>query len=183
MIWYIGSFISPDAGSRGFIFDTNIPSVHDKFYNRRKAQNYVAQEGNTTALEYKPSEDQNSFIAAFYRAIPHRHRGQWYRMVFSSSYGYGATGMSKALQRQQQAESQYMQSLMYMSMYSNSYYGGGYGGYGYGDYGYGYDPYSSYLGYSMSNSSSESDSKTIVTEIQPFTPLIFEFYIAPIEED
>jgi hypothetical protein len=183
-IWYIGRFLPTAEYPLGFVFDTNIESVYEEFYNRRKNQNYTAQSKTFEALSYKPSTDQESYIAAFYRAIPKLRRGQWSRIVFPSSYGYGATGLSKALQDQQEYYNTMMsQYYMYSSMYGGY---GGYGGYGYGsgyggygDYGYGsyYDPYNSYYNYSTSGYSTEESEKTIVTEIQPYTPLVFEIYI------
>lgn len=178
-IWYVGRFLPTPEYPEGFIFDTNIPSIHEKFYNRRANEEYRVPYKTLKALSYKPVDDQNSTIAAFYRAVPELRRGQWSRMVFPSAYGYGATGMSKALQNQQQQLNSLMSLYSYGSMFSSRYGSsyGGYGGYGYGDYGYGgygYG-YNSYLNSSMSTSS--EDTQSVVTEIQPYTPLIFEIYI------
>lgn len=198
--WFVGRFLPTPEYPDGFIFDTNIPLVHEEFYDRRKSQNYPSKETNLSAISYRPaddSEEKMSVIAAFYRAIPTLRKGQWSRIVFPSSYGYGATGQSKALQDFQKEQAETLNMLSMYSMYSNYGYGGGYGGYGgygygYGDYGYyggggygyGYDPYSPYLDYSMSGYSQEEEEQIIVTEIPPFTPLMFEIYIeAPEDEE
>lgn len=176
-IWFVGRFLD------GFIFDTNIESVYNEFYNRKAFNGYKANEKTLSVLSYTPKNDKGKRISAFYTTIPKLRRGQWYRFVFTSVYGYGATGQSSALQDQQDYYDYYMQ-YMYNSMYYNNY-GGGYGGYG--DYGYGsyYDNYynSGYNNYyNYPTSSSEEEDVAIVTEIQPYTPLVFEIYIDPEDE-
>jgi hypothetical protein len=177
-IWYIGRFLPTAEYPKGFIFDTNIPEVYEEFYNRRKHQNYTAQSKTFEVLSYKPSEDQSNFIPAFYRAIPKLRKGQWSRIVFPSSYGYGATGLSKAIKDQQEYYAQMVsQYYMYNSMYNSYGSYGGYGGYGYGGYGYGYGGYYDYMNYSTSGYSETESEQTVMTEIQPYTPLMFEIYI------
>lgn len=174
-IWFIGKFLD------GFIFDTNIDTTYNRFYNRRALDGYYAESKSMSVLSYKPEEDKSSYISAFYKAIPKLRRGQWSRILFTSNYGYGATGLSKALQDEQEYYNYYM-NYMY-----NSYYGSS--GYGYGN-GYGNGYYNSYYNnnyynydyYNYSTSSSEEEAE-IVTEIQPYTPLIFEIYIEASEED
>ena len=189
-IWFVGKFLPSPEYPEGFIFDTNIPAVYEKFANRRIGENYIPQERTLSALSYKPAEnpEDETAIAAFRRTIPKLRRGLWSRIVFPSSYGYGATGHSKALEDQEERQAQVLNMYAYSSMYSD--YGGygGYGGYGdyygsgYGSYGsYGYDPYASYLAASMSTLSQSEDQQTVITEILPYTPLVFEIYIEATE--
>jgi hypothetical protein len=91
-IRYVGRFLPSPEYPEGFIFDTNIESVYDKFYNRRKG--YPAIEQEFPALEYTPSTDKEELIFAFYELVPNVRRGKWYRMVFTSEYGYGGDGLS-----------------------------------------------------------------------------------------
>jgi hypothetical protein len=189
-IRYIGRFLPTKEYPHGFIFDTNIPEVYEEFFNRRKNQNYPADERTIEVLSYRPADDdgtEKSMISAFYRAIPELRRGLWTRIVFPSAYGYGAIGRSKALDEEQAYYAQLMQYYAYSSMYSGYGYGGGYGygsGYGYGGYGgmYDYDPYSMY-GYNYMNMGQTEEDDSIVTEIAPYSPLIFEIYIEPLETD
>ncbi len=172
-IWFVGRFLD------GFIFDTNIETIHDEFYKRRIGENYLPNDASFTALSYTPQTQKSSYISAFYQAIPDLRRGQWSRIVFTSAYGYGATGLSKAIQQQQEYYSAYAQQYMYSSMmnsmYGNSYYNNYGSNYYYGGYGYGgmYD----YYNYSTSGYSETTTEQIITTEIQPYTPLIFELYI------
>jgi hypothetical protein len=180
LIRYIGRFLPSDEYPHGFIFDTNIPAVYDEFFNRRKNQNYPAESKTHTALSYKPANDDGetkSMISAFHRAIPEMRRGQWTRIVFPSAWGYGVRGRSKALQDQDAYDAQLMQMLAYSSMYSSGMYGNsyGYGMYGGMDY---YDPYGTY-NYNMMNIGQTEKDDSIVTEIAPYTPLMFEIYIEP----
>ncbi len=181
-IWFIGKFLD------GFIFDTNIDTTYYRFYNRRFADGYKADDPESDqfkVMSYNPDDNKDEYISAFFKAIPELRRGQWSRILFTSNYGYGATGLSAALKSQQDYYNYYM-SYLYSSYYS----GYGYGGYGsgYGGYGSGYyDSYynSSYYNnpyYNYSTSSSSSDEPEIMTEVQPYTPLIFEIYIE-VDED
>lgn len=188
-IWYVGRFLPTEEYPDGFIFDTNIKSVYEKFYNRRLSENYVPQSKTFAALSYQADTDKDSFIAAFYEAIPALRRGQWSRIVFTSAYGYGASGLSAAVKQQQAQQQAMMDYYMQQSMY-NSMYGGGMGGmYGSGYYdNYNYNSYYGggydYYGYSTSGYAEEESEQQITTEVQPYTPLVFEIYIeASGEED
>lgn len=169
-IWFVGKFLD------GFIFDTNIESVYDEFYGRRQAEDYPADEREFEALEYTASSDQDSYIQAFYKAIPALRRGQWSRLVFTSAYGYGSTGMSRLLQQQQEYyeayNSYYTQSQMMNGMYGGGYYDNYSSMYGYGGYGS-----MDYFGQSTSTAAEDENEQQIITEIQPYTPLILEIYI------
>lgn len=167
-VWYVGRFMPTEGYPDGFIFDTNIKSIYNKFYGRRAQENYPAQTGTFTALSYTAKNDQKSYIGAWYRAIPKLRRGLWYRFILPSSYGYSGTGMSKAIKNQQDYYNYMLSQYAYSSMYNS--YGSSYGGYGsnyYGNY------------YNTSNPYYQSTDKSVMTEIQPYTPLIFEVYIVP----
>lgn len=170
-IWYVGKFLNA-PGEDEFIFDTNIREVYDKFYNRQPG--YEPEEKKTaSALSYKPTGNKDSYIQAFYNMIPKMRRGRWYRVMFTSSYGYGATGYSAALESEKAYYEYYMQAMMNSYYYnsSSSYYGSNY----YGSYYNSYYNNSSYLNY--------NDDTGVITEVQPYTPLIFEIYIETGDED
>ncbi len=188
-IWFIGKFLPSKQYPKGFIFDTNIETVYDEFYNRRENENYKATAKTFGVLSYTPSSDEKDYISAFHKAIPSLRRGQWSRLVFTSAYGYGVTGLSKNLQDQQAYYDAYMsmyaQSMMYGNYGGYGGYGGGYGGgyynnyydnYYYGGYG-GYGGAYDYYDYSPSYYSETKTEQQIITEIQPYTPLVFEIYI------
>lgn len=164
-IWFVGRFLPSAEYPEGFIFDTNIETVYDEFYDRRKNQNYTADDKTFSAISYTPSSNKDSYVLAFYKAVPSLVRGQWSRIVFTSDYGYGVTGLSASLKEQQEYYNNYY-SYYYSSMYSSSYYDNYY-------YGGNYD----YYNYSSSYYSETESEQEIITEIQSYTPLIFEIYI------
>lgn len=166
-VWYIGRFLPTPEYPNGFVFDSNITEVYDGFFNRRKNENYTAQKKTLAALSYniigENETDDNKLIGAYGKVMPKLRRGQWCRMVFTSSYGYGSLGMSRDLILAQQRQNEIMQYYSYASMY-----GGGYGS------GMGYNPYAMQGLYTQQSSSSDLG---VVTEVQPYTPLIFDIYI------
>ncbi len=164
-IWYIGRFLD------GFIFDTNIDEVKEIIYGK------VESEGQ--ALEYTPQE--GGMITAFYYTVPNLKFGQWAALMTISTYAYGSTGQSGGTTSISGYSSSYYDYLNYL-YYMQSYYGNGgyYGGYydSYlGSYLGGY--YGSYYGGYYGGDTSTETTTTINTEILPFSPLIFEFYIEP----
>jgi hypothetical protein len=183
-VWYVLKFVGK-PGEEEFIADTNIKEVYDKFFNRQRGYDAKDNSAVGTVLTYTPSSDKSDLIPAWYDMIPKMRRGRWYRVVFSSSYGYGATGYSAAMEANQAYYDYYMQMMASAYMYNS--YGGGYGsgygsGYGYGSYGSSYydsyyNPYYSNMSYL--NYDTETEEAGVITEIQPYTPLIFEIYIEP----
>ncbi len=174
-VWFIAKFLD------GFILDTNIDTTYYRFYNRMVEKDPATATAWKThsAMSYKPSINKNEYISAFYTAIPNLRKGQWSRMLFTSNYGYGATGLSAALKDQQDYYNYYM-SYLYSSYYgNNSYYGSGYYDSYYNNsyYNYNYDYYN------YSTSSSTDKNSNIITEVQPYTPLLFELYIEADEDD
>lgn len=166
-IWYIGRFMD------GFIFDTNIDEVKEIIYGT------VASKGS--ALSYTPSS--GGLIQAFYYTVPNLKFGQWAALITTSTYGYGATGQvgtSSSSSSGGGYSSSYYDYLNYMN-YSNSYYGNSYyGGYYNNYYNNYYGGYYGNYGYDTS-SSSTTTTTTVSTEILPYTPLIFQFYVEPKE--
>jgi hypothetical protein len=168
-IRFVGKFLD------GFIFDTNIESVYNEFYGRRS--DYPAKKVSAfNALSYTPSRDKERFISAFHTLIPKLRCAKWYRVVFTSAYGYGATGLSADLMERQEyhnSYASYMNNAMYYNaMYGNSYYNNYYDNYYYDGM---FDYYNS--------SASSSISGEVITEIQSYTPLYFEIYIEEPEEE
>lgn len=164
-IWFVTKFLD------GFIVDTNIEPIYRQFHLRQAG--YLPDKKTHAVLSYTPESDKNSYISAFYHAVPVMRKGLWYRIVFPSSYAYGVTGQSKALQ---DYYDYYQQLMSYYSSYSAS---SGYGSSYYNSYGYN----SYYGGYDYYNySTSSTEDKTITTEVQPYTPLILEIYIEPNED-
>ena len=93
--------------------------------------------------------------------------GQWGRMVFTSIYGYGATGYSASVQKDHDTYNNYM-SYLYANLYNNT---NQYSSY-YDYYNYNYAYY-----YNILNSTTLEEGE-VITEIQSYTPLVFEFYVA-----
>ena len=164
-IWYIGRFLD------GFIFDTNIDEVKKIIYGE------VVEKG--TALSFKSSA--NDLIAAFAYVVPNLKFGQWAALITTSTYGYGSSGRAGTTSSSSSSTSNgytsgyldYLNYLNYVNSYYNDYYGGYYGGYYDNYYGSGYD---------TSDTGSEVTTK-VYTEIPPYAPLIFQFYVEPAEKD
>ncbi len=185
-IWYIGRFLD------GFIFDSNIPEVKELIFGDKNV--------NAEALSYRP--ENGELIKAFYYVIPNMKYGQWGALVTVSTNAYGASGVNGTTRTSSSSSSNgyssaYLDYMNYLN-YANSYYGPGYGGYyggyygpgmgmypgygggmypGYGYGGFGYD-YSYGTGATTQNAVDRTTSSTS-TEILPFTPLLFQFYIEP----
>jgi hypothetical protein len=172
-IWYVGKFLAKE-GEEEFIFETNIQEVYDTFYNRRPPYEAETNDEVGTVMTFKPADDKTSEMPAWYDMIPKMRRGRWYRVVFSSSYGYGAAGFSAATEASRAYQEYYMQMMASSYMYNNSYggYGSSYGNSYYDSY---YNPY--YSDYSYLNYDTEESG--VITEVQPYTPLIYEIYIEP----
>ena len=101
-IYYKGYYLD------GFVFDSNIDSVQLRAFGEITT---------SEPLTYKASADEKEYIKAFYKAIPGMRYGQWGRMVFTSIYGYGATGYSAALQEEYDSYNNYM-SYLYANLYN-----------------------------------------------------------------
>ncbi len=166
-IWYVGRFLD------GFIFDTNIPEVKEIIYGK--------SESVGEALVFETLDPlENDYILAWNYAIPTLRRGQWATILTVSTYAYGLTGQTgsttSTTTNSNQAYYDYTNYLNYMN-YMNGYYGYGYGNMYNNGY-YGYNPY--YYGYNYGYTSGEDTSVTVTTtstEIQAFTPLIFQVFV------
>ena len=166
-VWYVGRFLD------GFIFDTNIDEVKEIVYGK------VSSKGEALSFETADPTD-NSYILAWNYAIPTLRRGQWATILTVSTYAYGLDGQTGSTKstttNSNQAYYDYANYYNYMN-YMNSYYGYGYGNmynngyYGYKPYYYGYD-------YTYSGEDTSVTVTTTSTEIQSYTPLIFQVYIS-----
>ena len=171
-IWYIGRFLD------GFIFDSNIPGVRRLIYGDAEAKG--------EAIEYTPSD--GGMIEAWYYSVPILRYGQWASILTTSTNAYGSQGQSGTTSTSSTSSNtqNYYDYLNYYA-YMNSYYGSGgyYGGY-YNNYynNYLYGQYSGLYGNSNGNTGSTETTVTKVsTEIPPFSPLLFQIYIEPAEEE
>ena len=166
-VWYIGRFLD------GFIFDTNIDEVKEIIYGK------VDSEGEALSFTTANPED-NKYILAWNYAIPTLRLGQWATIITVSTYAYGLEGKTGATTstttNSNQAYYDYANYYNYMN-YMNSYYGYGYGNMYNNGY-YGDNPY--YYGYNYNYNSGADTSVTVTTtstEIQAFTPLIFQIFV------
>lgn len=168
-IWYVGKFLD------GFVFDTNIDSVKLRVYGE------VASTGEALEFTYNDPEsttssssDESSYINMWNYAIPTLLQGQWARIIGTSYYGYGSYGQYRNGSSSTTSSSDYYYNYYnlynnYYTSYYNSYYNSYYGSY--------YDYYN-YYNYLYGSTSDTTESTTsIYTEIQSYTPLLFEIYI------
>ncbi len=175
-IWYIGRFLD------GFIFDSNIDEVREIIYGETG--------DSSEALSYTPSE--GGMITAFYYAIPTLKFGQWAAVISTSPHAYGASGQggTSTTSSTTSGYSSYYDYLNYYNYY-NSYYGNSYYNNYYNNY-YGnyynsyYNNYNYGYGYGYGSDSGGGTTETVTTvstEIPSYTPLLFEIYIEPQEEE
>jgi hypothetical protein len=179
-VWYITRLMD------GFVVDTNIREVKEIIY----AGEEITTEDE--ALDFTVDGD-TSYVDAWKYAIPQLKLGAWNAILTGSSNAYGATGVSGT--RSSSSSSNAMDYYDYYNYYNyyNSYYGnnyynnyydnyygyGGYGGYG-GYYNNYYDSfyYNNYFNDSYFTDSSTTTT-TITSEIQPYSPLLFQVYLEP----
>lgn len=168
-IWYIGRFLD------GFIFDTNIDEVKKLVFGE------VSAEGS--ALSYCPETDESDLVSSWFYSVPQLRYGQWATFVGTSTYNYGATGQDGTTSTSTTYDSSYYDMINYYnymnSYYGNSYYGGYYNNY-YNNYYYGY--YDDYY-YNNDMQYESTTVTTVSTEIQSYTPLMFQIYIEPKSEE
>lgn len=166
IVWYIGRFMD------GFIFDTNIDEVKEIIYGK--------VETKSSAISYTPKTNKESYVMGWYYTIPHLRYGQWAAIEGTSSYFYGATGKEGTTTTTSSGGNtsvDYNDMLNYYN-YMNSYYGYGYmGGYYDGYYNGYYDGL--YSGYDQTDQSNVVKTSKVTTEVQAYTPLIFQLYIEP----
>lgn len=159
-VWYITRFLD------GFIIDSNIAEVRKIVFG--------ADEASGSVLTYSPESDKDNYVTAWYYTIPHLRHGQWATIVTTSTFAYGASGRSGSTTTSSSGSSSYYYDPYYYNYYNyyNSYYGSSY----YDMYYYNmYNNY--YYNDYYSSSSSETTTTSTSTEIQPYTPLIFQIYI------
>lgn len=160
-VWYVGRFLD------GFVFDTNIDEVKELIYGE------VSKSGS--ALSFDVDDKESQYIAAWRYSIPTFKYGQWAALLTVSTFGYSYTGMAGNTSTQTTSSGGYdALSYAYWLNSMNSYYGGMY------NYGYynNYYPYYGYPYYGYDGGSTETTTTTTVsTEIQSYTPLLFQIYI------
>lgn len=163
-VWYVGKFID------GFVFDTNIDSVKTRLYGK------VDSKGEALGVTVN---DEGGVVKGWLYSLQHLRKGQWAKMVFVSEYGYGIDGRMATNSSSSSTTTTYYNPYLYSNAMSYMYNTG----YMYGMYDYGYSDYYNYYYndyYNSLYSSTTDDSdyvSTITTEIQSYTPLVFEVYI------
>lgn len=160
-IWYICRFLD------GFIADTNISEIRELLYG--------PDEASDTELTYSPENNRSDYVPAWYYAIQNLRYGQWAAIVSTSTFAYGSAGRSGSTSTSSSGSTfSYMPYYNYYNYY-NSYYGSSY----YDMYYYNY--YNNYL-YNSYADPEVSTTTTTSTEVQSYTPLIFQIFIEPKEE-
>ncbi len=167
-IWYIGRFLD------GFIFDTNIDEVKQLIYGK--------VENSGSAISITPEDDKGSYVDSWYFSVPQLRYGQWAAIVGTSTYNYGTKGQSGETTTSTTYDQSYYDMLNYYN-YMNSYYGNAYNGGYYNNY-YNYYNYGYYNNYYYNNNVNyeSTTTTTISTEIQSYTPLLFQIYIEEKED-
>ena len=153
-IWYICRFLD------GFVIDTNIDEIKELVYGE------VESEG--TALSYSASSNKEDYITAWYYAVPELKYGSWAAFVTTSSFAYGVTGVSGSTSTSSSSSGfSYYPYYNYYNYY-NMYYGNSYYDMYYNNY---------YNNLYLDPSTTTTTKTTIMTEIQAYTPLIFQVFV------
>ena len=188
-VWYVARLLD------GFVIDTNIPEVKKLVYGN----DYDDTTEENTPLEFSLNEDDtsdSSYVDAWNFAVPHLKLGAWNAILTVSSNAYGATGVAGSSSSSSSSSyyDYYNYYNYYNSYYGNSYYNnyynnyygmmgmGGYGGYG-GYYNNYYDSYYYDNYYNNSYYETEEDTTTITSEVLPYSPLIWQVYVEPRDEE
>ena len=153
-VWYVGKFLD------GFVFDTNIDSVKTRLYGK------VDEEGKAFSVTIS---DHAEVVKGWLYSLQHLRKGQWAKLLFTSEYGYGIDGR---MARKGSTSYTYYNPYLYNNAMSYMYNSG----YMYGYYDYYNYYYNDYYNSLYGNIQQETDN-SITTEIQSYTPLIFEIYI------
>lgn len=163
-VWYIGRFLD------GYIFDTNIDEVQEIVFGK------VENKGTALDFDSRNPKD-NKYILAWNYSLPTLRYGQWATILTVSTYAYGIQGqVGSHTSTTTNNNDAYYDALNYYNYmnYMNSYYGYGYGNMYNSGY-YGYNPY--YYGYTYETDNSTTTVTTTSTEIQSYTPLIFQVFV------
>jgi FKBP-type peptidyl-prolyl cis-trans isomerase len=168
-VWYVLRFLD------GFVVDTNIAEIRTLMFDEANPDCEV--------FSYSPSDDEGKeegnrqAIGAWYYCIPSMHYGAYAQIITTSGYAYGASGLSGTTTTTESSSSSnmanYYNAMNYYNYY-NSYYNYYSPYYNYYDY--------NYYNYNYNVSEEEvTSTKTISTEILPYTPLVFTLYVEPYE--
>ena len=189
-IWYVTRLLD------GFIVDSNIPEV------KRLVYDDVADDEVGEALEFDTSKDSedNKYVDAWIYGVPQMKLGAWNAILTTSSNAYGATGVSGSVSSTGTTwEDNYWDYYNYYNYYNsyygnsyyNNYYNNYYGGYGYGGYGgyynnyydsYYYNNYYNNSYYGSSTEEEEEPAMVVTSEIQPYSPLLWQIFIEKADE-
>lgn len=161
-VWYITRLLD------GFIVDSNIAEVRKLIYG--------ADEAEDNKITISPDRDKDSYVTAWYYAIQEMRYGQWATVATTSTFAYGYAGKTGSSSTSSSGGYYYYNPYMGYNNYYNSYYGSSY----YDMYYYSmYNNmlYNNYYTGGYGSSDSSEDSKKITSEIQSYTPLLFQIFI------
>ena len=167
-VWYIVRFLD------GFVVDTNIAEIRTLVYKEDAPE--------CEAFSYSPVDDEGKAqserqaIGAWYYCIPKMHYGAYGQILTTSGYAYGIsglTGTTTTTETSTSGSADYYNALNYYNYYNyyNSYYNYYSPYYNYYDY--------NYYNYNYVDSGETVTTKTISTEILPYTPLVFTLFVEP----
>lgn len=179
-IWYVARLLD------GFVVDTNIPEIKKIVYpeadvdddDEEEAYEFTTDQGNDTS-------STSNRVDAWRYGFPQLKLGAWNVILSVSSNAYGATGVAGTTTTSSGSSNYYNPYYDYYNYYNyyNSYYGNSYYNNYYNNYYYDYyynNYYNSYYynNYLYGNSTSTDETEVVtVTEIQPYTPLIWQVYV------
>lgn len=176
-IWYVLRLLD------GFVVDTNIPEVKKIVYVDEDVDD------DEEAYEFDTDTDSSTidYVDAYRYGFPQLKLGAWNAILSVSSNAYGATGVSGTTTSS--SSSSYYSYYDYYNYYNyyNSYYGNSYYNNYYSNYYYDYYYNNYYNSYYYNNyygtSSTEDTEILIITEILPYTPLLWQVFVEERDDD
>ena len=184
-VWYVARLLD------GFVVDTNIPEVKKIVYPEEEMDE-DDEEGE--AYEFNTGTDDesattNNTVDAWKFGMPQLKLGAWNAILTVSSNAYGATGVTGTTTSSSNNSNYYNYYYDYYNYYNyyNSYYGNSYYNNYYNNYYYDYYYNNYYNSYYYNNyygnTSSEETEIITVSEVLPYTPLLWQIYVEEREEE
>ncbi len=183
-VWYVARLLD------GFVVDTNIPEIKKIVYPEEEIdedeEEGEAYEFNTDSND--SSSSTNNTVDAWKYGMPQLKLGAWNAILTVSSNAYGATGVTGTTTSSSNGSNYYNYYYDYYNYYNyyNSYYGNSYYNNYYNNYYYDYyynNYYNSYYYNNYGNSSTEESEIITVSEVLPYTPLLWQIYVEEREDE
>ena len=183
-VWYVARLLD------GFVVDTNIPEIKKIVYPEEEIDE-DEEEGEAYEFDTDSNDSSsstNNTVDAWKYGMPQLKLGAWNAILTVSSNAYGATGVTGTTTSSSNGSNYYNYYYDYYNYYNyyNSYYGNSFYNNYYNNYYYDYyynNYYNSYYYNNYGNSSTEESEIITVSEVLPYTPLLWQIYVEEREDE